>query len=227
MEIKNNLNNKSGNLGFIRPLSRKSQGHIEVILSFSLFIGAILFIFLFITPSFKDVDKTNIEQTTDKVINNMSLDIGRLSIISDSNCYNYTDDYGVSYVETKKDNEFIIYFSDEEDTFNNTRPNKNDVDCLDYNTGVFSEEDVIVYNETVDFKAKYESDYEKLKEDIGISDDFSFQIKDINGQAINELSASRNIPGNVNVKATEFPIRVIDRDGIIHEFLFNIRVWKV
>ena len=216
----------------IKKLSKKSQGHVEVILSFALFIGAILFIFLFINPSFKEDEKTNIEQVTDKVINNISLEIGRLSIISDSNCYDYelTDNYGISFVETKKDNEFIIYFSDKNFVFNDTNPNKiNPVLCPEnsYNIGVFSEEDMIVYNETVDFKAKYESDYEKLKEDIGISDDFSFEIKDVDGQAINGLSASRNIPGNVNVNAIEFPIRVIDENGIIHEFLFNIRVWQV
>ena len=208
----------------MKKLSRKSQGHIEVILSFALFIGAVLFIFLFINPSFKDEDKTDIEQTTDKIITNISREIGKLSIISSSGCYDYNDDYGISYVETKNDDEFIIYFSDEEGTFNNTLPSIDD-NCLDYNTGVFSEEEIIVYDEILDFINRYESDYQQLKEDIEISDDFTFEIKDINGQL--KLSVNRNIPSNVNVNSIEFPIRVIDKDGVIYEFIFNIRVWHI
>src|SRR3989344_8670075 len=114
MEIKNNLNNKSGNLGVIRPLSRKSQGHVEVILSFALFIGAILFIFLFMNPALKNNDKKiDIEQISNRIIQDMSLKVGKLSIISNSSCYDFVNDYGISYVETKIGDEFIIYFSDE------------------------------------------------------------------------------------------------------------------
>ncbi len=62
-------------------LNKKSQGHIEMIISFVLFVGFLIFVFYFINPVIKVVEKTTIDKERKVIYNNLSYNIGKLKII--------------------------------------------------------------------------------------------------------------------------------------------------
>ena len=64
-----------------------------------------------------------------------------------------------------------------------------------------------------------------LKNSLGISGEFAFSFKNIISGEIAVLSVSKQIPVGVNVEAKEFPVRVINDQGVIQELIFNLMVW--
>jgi hypothetical protein len=106
---------------------KKSQSHIEVIISFILFMGAIFLIFYFLNPLGKTEDKNPAaDRVIRTIMENITYEFGRLSVVGKGGncqghgadcCYYFTDIslYGNKYVEadirtgTKK---LDLYFSD-------------------------------------------------------------------------------------------------------------------
>jgi len=191
-------------------LNSKAQGHVEIMLSFVLFIGAIIFIFVFISP-FKADKEILIEDNVQKIImQNITKDIGMLSIvigINPNNCYKFVEsDYNGNYIE-KWDSvlrTYTIYFSEEFTTFN---PNYNPA-CgseiptpYEYTLASYSIEKVVFNKSIIELKNAYENDYNKLKQQLGIDYDFSFNFKLLDQTIIESLSISRTVfLGTLNLK---------------------------
>jgi hypothetical protein len=142
---------------------KKSQGHIEMILSMALFIGAIIFLFIFL------------RSITDKKENN--------------NSYNVRDII-LKNITIKTQNE-----------------------------------DIISKKEVINLKYHYEINYSNLKESLGMTKDFSFEFKDLNGNLDQVLSVSKDIPNSIEIKSIDIPLRIIDESGNIQEVILNIRSW--
>ena len=90
--------------------SKKSQSHVEVMISLVLFVGAVLFIFLVINPFAKTESKqVSISQIQDNVLREISVKIGKLPVVSfnqghgnspNNYCYNFDiDEYKVNFNE--------------------------------------------------------------------------------------------------------------------------------
>lgn len=213
----------------IIPKSKLSQGHVEIILSFALFVGALIFLFLIINP-FAEIKEVSIMGNIKKnIIDEVSLEIGKLSIITNQvgSCYNFNrGDYPGNYQEFDEgDRKYNIYFGE---IFSDYAPIKEGgCSANNYSLGIYSKEKIIVYSKIQDFVSIYNSDtdYENLKLSWGIVNDFSFKFKDFENKVISELSVSRNIPEGLNVNAVEFPVRVINDQGKILELILNIRGW--
>ena len=210
---------------------KSAQGHLEVILSFTLFISALIFLFIFINP-FAETEKISIiENIQDKLINNMSLEIGKLSIVladdsDEINCYNFNpDNYAGNYKEVYENNrKYTIYFGE---IFDNIANNK-DPSCSSeqYTLGLYSKEKIIIYERIQDLVESYNSDYEALKTRLNIANDFSFSFKNIINEEISELSVSKDVFVGADVEAKEFPVRVINSNGKIQELKLNIKAWR-
>lgn len=207
--------------------SKLAQGHIEIILSFVLFIGALAFLFIFINPFAQTSEDSVIENIQNKIINNVSLEIGKLSVVltNPEDCYNfipadYPGNYQEAYVSPRK---YTIYFGE---IFNNVTTKKNP-SCTtnQYTLGIYSKEDMIVYERIIGLVSSYNSDYEELKTNLGITGDFVFSFKNLVNAEITQLSVLKNIPVGVDVEANEFPVRVINGSGDIQELRLNIRAW--
>jgi len=202
-----------------------AQGHVEIIMSFMLFVGALIFLFIFINP-FAETDEVSIiKNVQDKIINNISLDVEKLSIITKDNddCYNFnSDNYLGNYIEIKEvERKYTIYFGE---VFKNST-SKKDCDPLNYILGIYSSEKMIVYEEIVNLVANYNSNYEGLKDSLKTTQDFSFSFKNKLNQEITELSVLKQPPVGINVEAKEFPVRVINSSADIQELILNIRAW--
>ncbi|MEM0465734.1 MAG: hypothetical protein QXW97_03485 [Candidatus Pacearchaeota archaeon] len=223
---------------------KKSQGHIEVILSFLLFFSAIFLIFYFINPLAKAQDKNPaIDRVKDIIFKNITYNFGRLSIIADHGncfntgsgcCYNLTETpyENLKYVETTpnpyQELKIDLYFSD----YFPNKINPNDVTGINApfcksKYGEFQNESIIYY-EALKYIAEKGKDnifYRELKKELGINYDFSFNITSTDGTNIDELSFVRKIPVTIEVQSLEIPIRVINNSGYVNEYKFNLRVW--
>ncbi len=213
----------------IKKRDLKAQGHLEVILSFALFIGAIIFIFIFINPFAKTKESVSgIDDIRDSFIDEISSTIGRISVIGiESGAgseYILPSEYGNSFKEVSEPNtnplKLNIYFSNE--VFGSGVKNT----LFDsYELGVYSEEDMVVWEKIVNLKQDYETGYSDLKSSLGAKNDFAFSFNKIDLEEVSELSVLKDSPIGVDVESKQFPVRVIDSLGKIHELILNIRVW--
>ena len=221
----------------IIPLEKTSQGHIEVILSMVLFIGFLIFIFLFLNPSFRTKQELPIKDIQDKVIERISSDIGKLSVIvnTEDDCYSLmafskdvNDKYDNNFIEINDSQDprrYTIYYGNFFDPSLIGVISCSDKIGKDFSLGGYTEESIIVYEKIKELKKDYEENYGGLKESLKV-DDFSFKVKDLDGNFVAELIVDKKIPENTNVASKDTPIRVMDNRGNIKEFILNIKTWR-
>jgi len=207
-------------------INKKAQGHVEMILSFIIFIGFLLFIFIFMNPFTRTKETSYIIDNMQKsIINEISEEVGKLSVIVSGACYNFTDSYGTNYQEVEgPDNKYIIYFHE---SFNGSGKTP-DCDEADYTLGIYSTEKMIMKQKIVSLKSAYDGGYEDLKISLGITNDFLFEVRDLVGidkDPTLSVSYSKNIPTGIDIEAREIPIRILQDNGIIIEKKLYIRAW--
>jgi len=208
--------------------SKHAQSHVEIILSFVIFIGFLLFVFMFMNPFAKTEPVYIMDNIQKAIIDEISSEIGKLSAITNgSSCYSIpaylTIEYGNNFKEVPEDNKkYVIYFSD---IFEKEGIISCSDDPLNYTLATYSQEEIVVYGKIIDLKTDYENDYNNLKKSLGMTNDFLFKTKNMVGEEITELSVDRKIPKGINVEAREIPIRVINSDGDILELILNIKAW--
>ena len=136
--------------------SKKAQGHVEIILSFIIFIGFLLFIFTFMNPFSRSKETSYIMDNIEKVIiNEISDDVGKLSIIMDTtnDCYDASDinSYGLNYTEVDEGNrKYIIYYND---LFGDGSITSCDDGIVNYTLGTYSTEKMILYSKIETLKS--------------------------------------------------------------------------
>ena len=206
--------------------NKKAQSHVEMMLSFVIFVGALIFIFIFLNPFAKTADKISVIDDIQKVlIKDIGSEIGKLSVIGDSgtNPPTIPSGYGNNFIEVQETFSNPIkcnlYFS------NDFGVGTQNCQFNSYILGVYSKEEMIVWGKITILKTNYDADYSGLKSSLGISEDFSFSFKNIGGGEVGALSVSKNPPVGVNVESKDFPVRVINSLGNINELILNIKVW--
>jgi hypothetical protein len=208
---------------------KKAQGHVEMIMSFVLFVSVIMLLFLFLNPFATTEERDfSIESIQRILLKEMNIDVGKVSVIVDSEggCYNLPildkrNPLEVFDAESRR--KYTIYFSD---LFEEYTPNK-DENCVfgSYELGAYSQERIMHYPKIAEIKARYDGDYSGLKTMLNMPADFAFNLRDIDGNQVPELSVSRNIPAGVERTSKEFPVRVLDNSGKVSELILNIRAW--
>ncbi|MFA5856114.1 MAG: hypothetical protein WC867_02055 [Candidatus Pacearchaeota archaeon] len=227
----------------------KSQGHIEMIVSFFLFIISLVVIFYLLNPAIQSSTKTpDPSRISGIIVKNLSYEYGKLVIIlkDDSDYYEYTPEVYIGdqssssepirYYEKKDfpDTKYVVYFSKFfEENFRITTkygcpaviPPDPEIDC-EYNNASYSIEKFVVYEEIKKIKEQYDSDYNKLKRELGINRDFSFSVRSPNGVDISEVSISpKRVPAGKERGSFDIPIRVINKTADIRELIINVKSW--
>jgi len=220
-----------------------SQGHVEMILSFVMFAGFLVFIFFILNPFFESTTKIDIKNVRTGIIDNITSSLGRLSVIvnSSNDCYDVDlirDSFGENFIEiadSVNDPEdpirYTLYFGDFFDSSIvgfvscSSELNRN------YTLGNYFKEEVVDYNKAQILKENYESDYLSLRNSLGVGD-FSFNFTDLDKKQIyhfddseKSLSAKRRVPENVDIFSDEILVRVIDKNGKIYEMILNLKTW--
>ena len=196
------------------------------------FIGFIMFILLYMNPFTVIKEDIFIDPMKIRVLEEIQSDLGILSVIvnTSNDCYDLTEInllHGDNFTEGGNlDRKYTIYYGD---FFNSSIVGDGSITCtsrpdLNFTLGGYIEDEIIVYEKIKDLKNSYESNYGGLKESLNIAD-FEFKFKDFDNQEIPELSVDGIIPSNVDVFSREIPVRVIDQNTNINEYIFRIRVW--
>jgi hypothetical protein len=207
--------------------NKLAQGHIEVMLSFTIFVGFLLFIFIFLNPFAKTQSPQVMRNVQESIINEISGEIGKLSIIvnSTNDCYDNSKViiYGDNFIETSNNNlrKYTIYYND---VFGaGGEPSCSAELGRNYSIGTYSKEKIVIYEKIEILKSDYTNDYEGLKDSLGILNEFIFELKKIDGGV--EIGVNKNIPVGIEIESVNIPMRVINSNGKILEYILNIRTW--
>jgi len=216
-------------------INKSGQGHVEKILSMVLFGTFLIILFFFLMPAFRDKKEgdLNIKNIENKLIELMSNDVGKLSAIvaapdeNGAHCYSLNavlGTYGNNFVEIKdpeNDRRYTIYFGVD---FHERRISCENNPGRDFTLGTYIKEKILTESKISILKNSYENNYKGIRNNLKI-DDFVFEFRE-NGNIIEELSVSKNIPENVEIISITRLVRIINEEGQIRNFKLNIRSWR-
>jgi len=213
-------------------VKKTAQAHVEIILATTLFMGFLVFVFILFNSSFRTNSEIQTRNIEEAVLESISSDIGKLSVIvnTTNDCYDLTkvnEEYGDNFIEIHDINNprrYTIYYGDFFDESQIEEISCSKDKNRNFSLGVYSEESIIVNKKIEELKISYR-EYSLLKQSLGI-EDFAFQFKNLDGEIIHDLSVEPKIPKNVDVISKDYPVRVMDNQGKIQELIFNIRAWR-
>ena len=230
----------------MRKMNRKGISHLEVILSLVIFVGFTLFLLVIINPFNTTKSRYVTLDTMERGIGletNIELSQITLSLNKDvTGCFgvelplednviakNENDiRFGAKRIGNKiyiaPDGKFYTVYSSRE--FEENDPGTNCINLVigDYNLGLLRNYSVTSFSKVESLKEKYDSDYENLKKELGIStSDFSFIIMDTQGNEI--IKATRSRATKINVDVRNVPVQLVYKNGTIKYVMLNIQTW--
>jgi len=158
---------------------------VEIVLSFVLFVGVLIFIFSIMNPTKTSVGVLELRSLEKELMNNISISVEKLSIVvgSKGDCYtkSVVEAIGgnryVEYQDPKNPRRYTIYFND-------IFEERGNVSCLagdiNFTIGTSMNETIIYYENLKKLKEHYENEYNSLKNNLEIAGDFAFKFKYIN-----------------------------------------------
>lgn len=240
---------------------KRSQSHVEMILSFMIFIGFITAMFIFFNPLQQTkVRTTFLDVTENRLIENLSIEYQTIPLFLDDHvvrdiCINIdkidTDksnilvkdiegnelasSMGTSkiYIDTMGNDFHRIYFSDHfigekapPTTGSCEGSDEKDLTIKDdYTLGILNTKNAVFMGNIKDFIKAYtkENNYEKVKEELDITNDFEIRVYNKTDELMFEASIYK--PVTIDVVARNIPVLAIDRNGNPVDLTINIRAW--
>ena len=216
--------------------NKRGVSAVEVIVSFTIFVAFVVFIFAYLNPIKKDISDAllvSLEAGVKKnamselrefpiVVNNapkcISIGLNNLPFnMSEGNLSvkKLNDDiisHKISgnnlWIENMSESLYRIIYSDEIEKIDSSSLNG----CVtpSYGTTVERVERIYSYKKLVRMNYSYFNDYTTLKQKLNypITSDFAILISNND----NNFSISKNIPKNMNVKVRKFPIQILKND---------------
>ena len=234
--------------------TKKSQSHVEMILSFVIFVSFVFFLLVFLNPlKQKEINSKDLDKAEAKIIENLSITYRYLSLFLDypviENCFSVknplnlqdkiivkdingnlrlstNDENTISISSSPGNTAYILYFS--EDFF--YPPLSGSCNVLpetDYSFGALGYEKLVLYENLAELNQEYKSNYSALKSSLGLvmDRDFEFAIYNLDGRVLfNETLNSHKIKGS-NIFSRQVPLRVIYKNATQDSVLFYLRVW--
>ena len=221
------------------------MGHIEVILSFVIFISFLVFILIFLNPIKKiSKDSSSLEFTESKILDYLSANLTSVSLILNSSfssvqgaClyFNLKLEDNIIVKESdgaEKDGDYVyfnysgnkfykIYSSIELVEKNFEISNCRKLNGSEYNLGVINTKKIILDSKLNQLIKDY-NNYEILKNSFSINNEFSIIIKREN-QYLFKLEKFK--PNSVEVIAKEIPIEVLNENAEINTYTMQIITW--
>jgi hypothetical protein len=120
-------------------------------------------------------------------------------------------------------NFYYIYFSNILNPISTSLTGCIELNESDYQLGMLSNIQAYDISKFNELKLSYNSNYEGLKQSLGLANNFGFIIKDTSGAEI--INAVKK-PENVNIKASEIPIQIVNSDADIIPMILSIQAWS-
>jgi len=229
---------------------KRSQAHVEMILSMIIFIGFLVAMLIILNPLKinKQVDYTLLDITSDQILKNLSSNYTTLSLVVNNgpqNCFLVKDilNYGNNLVvkdlegtitQSKKQGDdilikpvgtnrfYMIYFSDKLEPKEDNLESCEELASTDYLYGSLNTEDIVFYENIEIFNQTYYENYIGLKEILELETDFEFYVYNSLKEEI--FKGERFTRKDREVISRDIPIRIINKDAEFSNVIINIRV---
>jgi len=216
--------------------SKRSQAHVEIILATTLFIGFLVFVFVFLNSSLKTTQDIPTDKIQDAILDQVQQEIGKLSVVLGSDpkivdadrCFDLgdvNDEYGADFryiIDPSNPKRYTIYYgSFFEKNVLATCSTAN----RDFRFGGYIEENLVIEENIILLVDAYKLDYSKLKQDLGV-DNFAFEFRDENNNILKLFSVKGKISDNVDIISKDFPVRVINNQAEQSNLILNIMAWR-
>lgn len=232
---------------------KKTQSHVEMIVSFVIFVGFVVAMFFIFNPiKTIGVNKTFLDITQEKIISNWTITYQTLSIIINSStnqksCIKIENKPALSQNFIVKDqsenilssghdiNYDYFWFSSAADNryylliFSELFQGSSLPDCQyllkpgEYSLGSSNTYNTVLYENMASFIEAYNKDYEKLKFNLGLQNDFMFNIYDEDNNLL--YNTSRLVSKQSRVIARDIPVLTINQNTELKHLTINLRVW--
>ena len=232
--------------------NKKGAGHVEMIISFVIFLSFIVFILIVFNPFRKPQTGPSLDIIETKILNYVSTNLTVFSVRINSSAYGDINSESCFIVNYTMDNNLII--KDEQESiisgkientelyFENSgefyrvylseelQENDPGSSCHKINKGNYTIGATRVYNKVSSSKLdgffqEYnsgENGYSQLKQNLSITDDFNVIITS-GGNIIYE--ARRYKPEAIDIIAKDVPIEILDENANLNPVIMNIQVW--
>ena len=229
-------------------IGKKGDMHLEMILSFVIFTGFTIFLLAVFNPIKINKSSNDLEIAKREILKDATTEVDFLTIkltnapvAGDCFSFDYDDINNNkkaivnkpdnSRVNAKKsgkkisimpnDNTQTYFIKAEKEDFSengNVCSNNSLQPTTGYIVGASISYNMTSLKKIESLKSRYDLDYNQLKEDIGISMNFGFEVVDEN------IKAEKQIQQGKNVIANTIPIQIVYADGIKYRKLI-IKVW--
>ncbi len=222
--------------------SKKAASHIEVILSFVIFLGFLIFLLAVFNPFTSSTRGNNLYYAERAIRNSTEVELEFMTISfngtkKDCVYFDYKLQSGIyakneSFGETRAKNQdnkiylegggrFFYIYSSPEFEQQDFSPNINCKDMKDYRIGLYRNYSVISFNKLDLLIQEYDSDYLGLRARLGIKGEFAFNIRDTSGNQI--LLANKQ---GKKIYAKDVPIQLVYSNGTLKYAIMNIQTWR-
>jgi hypothetical protein len=235
----------------MKKRGKKSQGNIELVLSFVIFVGFILVMLVFLNPMKNSATSySSLDNIHNKIMNNISLEFDSLAIRINSGIYGDCFQINLNgagalgkvmalssnnfILKANKNNEeiifektsdyfYIFYFSD---SFNESPEILSKCVILNsknYSLGLLNQEKRVLIENLENLNNSYSSDYSGLKNSIGIREDFDFSVFNSTSMIFDTSNIHKMKTGNV--VSRDIPIKAINKNAEDIDIILRIRTW--
>ncbi len=229
---------------------KKGTSHVEVIMSFIIFISFITFMMIIFNP-FKAISANTsvLSVAESKIVNYVYSNLTVSSVILNSsfnsnagciyarfpslnkivvkdtngeivNANRTTDDV---YLEYAGERVYRIYSSEELEEKNFVVSGCYKLDESNYTIGITRNYKRISYSNLVKLNEDYNNNYEQLKKNLNLTNDFTFVIRE--GSVV-MFEGSRYKPRGINLIAKDIPIEILDKNATLNNAILNLLVWS-
>ena len=237
--------------------SKRSQSHVEMIVSFVLFVGFVIFLLLMFNPQkYNSLDYGSIDAVQASLMKNLSVEYDYTSVILTNatslsgKCFKTEPIIGINGTIAVKDINGVVTYSRNEsniliiktidlqrfygvysaDFFSELIPNQ----CSglatiqiykpkNYSLGILTTKSAVLYENIEELNRSYYSNYDGLKNNLGIKNDFSFIIRRNETDILFDTISKQ--PQNINVLSREIPFLSINKTGSTENLFMNLGVW--
>jgi hypothetical protein len=236
------------------PSSKSSQAHVEMIISFVIFVGFVLAIFIFINPvQQQKTTYASLDLIQDALIANLSSQISYVplvinpSLILSNDCFSINNTFNFSGVLTKdfagkvisskisgsdvlvqnvSSRLYNLYSSFAVTNYSSfALSGCQTLSAGDYSLGVLVEENRIFIENIRNLNNQYVLDYPKIKENLKLENNFDFVVYNLSRGIIFNGSLQVHKVRNGDNLARDIPMRIVDENVSEMDIIFSLRVW--
>lgn len=230
--------------------NKKGVTHIEIILSFIIFTGFLIFVIAIFRPfNILSNDRENADFAERAILNYSEIPVDFITLslmtnIPSDKCFSFNSD--LTKIAVKNESGFRIMAKSDSNNLHIENSGKfyyiySSPEIIEYSTldiskckpiqkdsdfklGLFRSLKMLSNSSLTRLKEKYNSDYEGLKKDLAINFDFSFAVKDSQGVIL--INANKTIPSRLGVSSQEMPVQIIYSNGEFKLGIMSVRTWN-